>query len=124
MKNKPNIPEKAERLESLAVETSKQPQAQIPVPTDEERKKDLAPWQLRIVALAEARLSIEGEEDVINEMHRRAIGLCRVIEDFSLVGDDNDLSIRALGHLVSIVQEDIQVAQWITSGKPYRPTFE
>jgi hypothetical protein len=124
MKNKPNISEKVERPESLAVEPSKQPQAQVPAPTDEERKKNLAPWQLKIVALAEAHLSVDDEQDLVPNLLRRAIGLCRVVEDFSLVGGDNDLSMEALGKLMEVLEEEIQVVKWITSGRPLDPRWD
>jgi hypothetical protein len=106
MKAKERIPEKCEQPKTL------------PTPSNEERQDELAPWQKQIVALAEARLSIDGEQDVIFQMHERAIGLCRVVEDFSLVGDDNDLSMHALGKLMEVVGEDIKVAKWIAMGMP------
>jgi hypothetical protein len=57
-------------------------------------------------------------------MHERAIGLCRVVEDFSLVGGDNDLSMHALGKLMEVVEEDIQIAKWIAMGKPLDPHWD
>jgi hypothetical protein len=96
----------------------------LPTPSNEERKGQLAGWQKLIVALAEARLSVNEEQDVISDMHRRAIGLCRIVEDFSLVGGDNDLSMQALGRLMLIVGEDIQVAKWISDGKPFEPRWD
>jgi predicted RNA polymerase sigma factor len=88
----------------------------LPMPSDQERKGHLAPWQEEIVALAEAYLSINGEEDVIAEMHRRAIGLCRMVEDLAI--SDGEVSMDALAKIMEVVQEEIQVARWLSSGKP------
>jgi hypothetical protein len=112
MKAKERIPEKCEQPNPL------------PAPSIEERKYPLAGWQKEIVALAEARLSVNDEQDLVPQMLRRAIGLCRVVEDFSLVGDDNDLSMQALGMLMQVVGEDIQVVKWIVSGKPLDSRWE
>jgi hypothetical protein len=105
------------KAKKIVSEESEQPNP-LPAPSNEERKDQLAGWQKEIVALAEARLSLNSEQDLVPHLLRRAIALCRVVEDFSLVGNDNDLSIQALGRLMEVVQEDIQVAKWITSGRP------
>jgi hypothetical protein len=110
------------KAKKIVPENSEQPETLL-APSNKEKIDELSPWQKEIVALAEARLSILGEEDVINEMHRRAIGLCRVIEDFSIVGDDNDLSMEALGQLMRVLTEHIQVAKWLTSGRPLDPRW-
>lgn len=106
MKAKKRVPENSEQPKILLA------------PSNEERKDQLAGWQQEIIALAEALLSLDGEQDVLFRMHQRAIGLCRVVEDFSLVGDDNDLSMHALGELMRAAGEAIQVAKWIAMEKP------
>ncbi len=111
------------KTKKIISEKNEQPNP-LPTPSNEERKDQLAGWQKIIVALAEARLSLDGEQDVLSEMHRRAIGLCRVVEDFSIVGDDNDLSMEALGQLMKVVEEHIQVARWLTSGRPLDPRWD
>jgi hypothetical protein len=111
------------KAKKIVPENSEQPKPLL-APSNEERKHDILPWKKLIVALAEARLSLDGEQDVIFDMHQRAIGLCRVVEDFSLVGGDNDLSMEALGQLMRVVGEEIQVAKWISMGKPLDRDWE
>ena len=71
------------KAKKIISEKNEQPNP-LPAPSNEERKDQLAAWQKEIIALAEARLSVEGEQDVISEMHRRAIGLCRIVEDMAI----------------------------------------
>jgi hypothetical protein len=112
MKAKERIPEQCE-----------QPNTPL-APPREESEDQLAPWQREIVALAKARLSINGEQDVVFEMHRRAIGLCRVIEDMCLRQDaGSGIDDEAVAKVMQVVQEDIEVAKWITSGKPLSPNW-
>ncbi len=89
-----------------------------PAPPNQEKRDELAPWQKEIVALAEARLSVEGEHDVISEMLRRAIGLSRIVEDLALCGRESELSLSALARVMQVIQEDIYVARWIADGRP------
>ena len=123
MKVKQNISKKGRRLESLKVELSKQPPAQVPAPSNEERKDELAGWQKVIVALAEARLSLDGEHDVVFDMHRRALGLCQIVEDMAMGQPESETSLDALAMVMRIVQEDIQVAKWISAGRPLDPRW-
>jgi hypothetical protein len=90
----------------------------LPAPSNEERKDQLAPWQKEIIALAEARLSLNGEHAVVFNMHRRTLGLCRIVEDMAMGQTESGTSLDALAKVMEIVQEDIQVAKWITSGRP------
>jgi hypothetical protein len=109
MKAKERVPEKCQQPKTL------------PAPSNEERKDELAAWQKEIVALAEARLSINGEQDVVAEMHRRAIGLCRIVEELVLGQSESEISLDALAEVMRIIEEDIQVARWITAGRPLNP---
>src|SRR5208283_140141 len=84
MKAKKIIPEKNEQPNPL------------PAPSNQERKYELAPWQKEIVALAEARLSVGDEQDIVPHMLRRAIGLCRIVEDMALSTSDSETSLEAL----------------------------
>ena len=104
------------KAKKIVPKNSEQPNP-LPAPSNKEMEIQLAPWQEEIIALAEARLSLNREKDVVSRTLRRAIGLCRVVEDFSLVGDDNDLSMKALGQLMEVVGEEIQIAKWITRGR-------
>jgi excinuclease UvrABC nuclease subunit len=110
--------QKEDNLEQRISEEREQP-SPLPAPSNEERKDALAGWQKEIIALAEARLSINEEVDVVFQMLARAIGVCRVIEDLTLSAPDGEqLSFPALRQVMEIVQEDIQVAKWLTSGRP------
>ncbi len=108
------------KAKKIISEKNEQPNP-LPTPSNEERKDQLAPWQEEIVALAEARLSVNGEQDVIPEMLRRAIGLCRIVEDLALAQSESETSLEALGKVMQIVQEDIHIAKWIAAGKPLDP---
>jgi len=106
------------KAKKIVPENSEQPKT-LPAPSNEERTDQLAGWQKQIVALAEARLSIDGEQDVIFHMQQRAISLCRVVDDLTINASDSDeVSLRALGRLMEVIEEHIQIAQWITAGKP------
>jgi hypothetical protein len=95
----------------------------VPAPSNEERKDELAGWQKVIVALAEARLSLDGEHDVVFDMHRRALGLCQIVEDMAMGQPESETSLDALAMVMRIVQEDIQVAKWISAGRPLDPRW-
>ena len=103
-------------------ENSEQPKP-LPAPSNKEREDELAPWQREIVLLAEARLILDGEQDVLAVMHQRAIGLCRVVEDMTLRAHENDVSLEALREVMRAAQESIQVARWIAAGKPLNPSW-
>ncbi len=96
----------------------------LPAPSNEERKDQLAPWQKEIVALAEARLTINAEGDLIPHMHRRAIALCRIVEDMALGQTESEISEDALAKVMEIVQEDLRVAKWLASGRPLDPRWD
>jgi hypothetical protein len=96
----------------------------LPTPSNEERKDELAPWQKLIVVLAEAHLSVNGEQDVISEMHRRAIMLCTIVEDMALGQTESETSLDALAMVMKVIQEDIQIARWISSGRPLDPCWD
>ena len=98
-------------------EKSEQPNP-LPAPSNEERKDQLAPWQKEIVALAEARLSVNDEQDLVPRMLRRALGLCRIVEDMAMGQTESETSLNALSKVMEVVQEDLWVAKWITSGRP------
>ena len=126
MKAKTIVPENSEQPNPLPTPptlSNKGIREEIQQEMAEDRRDKLAGWQKEIVALGEARLSIDKEEDVVPRLLRRAIGLSRVVEDFSMVGDDNDLSMEALGQLVRVIQEDLQVVRWITGGKRLNPRW-
>jgi len=106
MKAKKIVSEKNEQLNPL------------PTPSNEERKDRLAGWQKEIVALAEARLSLDGEQDVVFHMHQRALGLCRVVEDMALGAHESDISLDALAKVMEVLEEHIQITKWITAGRP------
>jgi hypothetical protein len=110
------------KAKKIISEKHEQP-SPLPAPSNEEREDQLAGWQQSIVALAEARLSLDGEQDVVFQMHERAIGLCRVVEDLAIGDPKNEISLRALGKVMEVVQEDIEVAKWITMGKPRHPRW-
>ena len=90
----------------------------LPAPPNNERLDQLAPWQKQIIALAEARLSISDERDVVPEMHRRAIGLCKIVEDMALGNTGSEVPLDALYKIMEVIEENIQIAKWITSGRP------
>jgi len=112
MKDKEIIPEQCEQPKTL------------PAPSNEEGKDQLAGWQKVIVALAEARPSVDDERDVVFNMHRRGIGLCRVVEDLALNASESDISLSALARVMEVVEEDILVAKWLTSGRPLYSRWE
>jgi hypothetical protein len=105
------------KAKKIISEKSEQPNP-LPAPSDQERRDKLAPWQKQIIALAEARLSIDNEQGVISEMHRRAIGLSRIVEDLALSEPDSELPLEAVAKVMQIIEEDIQVAKWIVGGRP------
>ncbi len=111
------------KAKKIIPETCEQPKM-LPAPSNEERKGELAPWQKEIVALAEARLSINAELDLLPHMHRRAIALCRIVEDMARGKSESEASLDALAMVMEIVQEDIQVAKWLVSGRPLDPRWE
>lgn len=115
MKAKKIVSEKNEQLNPLPTP---------PTPSNEERKDELAPWQKLIVVLAEAHLSVNGEQDVISEMHRRAIMLCTIVEDMALGQTESETSLDALAMVMKVIQEDIQIARWISSGRPLDPCWD
>lgn len=112
MKAKKRVPENSEQPKTL------------PAPSNEEMKDNLAPWQKEIVALAEARLSVGDERDLLPHMHRRAIALCRIVEDMAMGTSESEPSLEALAMVMEIVQEDIQVAKWLVLGRPLDPRWE
>jgi cell division protein FtsN len=109
MKAKKIVSEKNEQLNPLPTP---------PTPSNEERKDELAPWQKEIVVLAEARLSVNEEQDLIPQMLRRALGLCRIVEDLALSASESETSLNALQKVMEVVQEDLQIVKWITTGRP------
>jgi Cdc6-like AAA superfamily ATPase len=111
MKAKKIISENSEQLNPL------------PVPSNEESKDQLAPWQKLIVALAEARLSVDDEQDLVPEMLRRAIGLCRTVEEMALGESQSEISPDALAKVMQVIEEHVQIAKWITSGRPLRSNW-
>jgi hypothetical protein len=106
MKAKKIVPEKKEQPNPL------------PMPSNQESEDELAPWQKEIIALAKARLSVSDEQDVIDNMYRRALGLCRIVEDLTLSESESEVSGDALGSVMEVVREDIEVARWLTRGRP------
>jgi hypothetical protein len=105
------------KAKKIISENNEQPNP-LPTPSDQERRDELAPWKKEIIALAEARLSVDGKEDIICEMHRRAIGLCRIVEDLALCEHDSELSLSALAKVMQIAQEYIFVARYLTAKEP------
>jgi hypothetical protein len=111
------------KSKKIISEKNEQPNP-LPTPSNEETKDQLAGWQQEIVALAEARLSIDGEQDVVNQMHRRAIGLCRIVNDLSLANPISEISLEGLGHVMQTIEESVQIAKWITDGRPREPRWD
>jgi hypothetical protein len=109
MKAKKIIPEKNEQPNPL------------PAPSDQERREELPPWQKEIIALAEARLSVEDEHSIVSDLLRRAIAMSRIVEDLALGKHESEASWGALGKVMQIIQEDIHVAKWITTGRMLYP---
>ena len=103
------------KAKKIISEKNEQPNP-LPALSDLERRDELAGWQRQIVALAEARLSLDTEQDVISETLRRAIGLSRIVEDLALC-HESELSLSALAKVMQIIQEEVFVAKWITGGK-------
>jgi tRNA A37 N6-isopentenylltransferase MiaA len=114
MKADRNISKKGKRLESPTVEPSKQPAPEA----NEEIEDELAPWQKEIVALARAYLSIDDEQDLVPRILRRAIGICTVVEVMASGDSCNEISEEGIVAVMQLAQEQLQVAKWITSGKP------
>jgi len=111
MKAKQIIPEQREQPKPL------------PAPSNKEREDQLAPWQKEVVALAEARLSLDEEQDVVSEMLRRAIGLCRIVEDMARSESESETSLEALATVMEVIEQDLYVAKWITTGRVQNPTW-
>ena len=93
----------------------------LPTPSNQERIEELLPWQREIIALAEARLSVEDEQSVISDVLRRAIATSMIVEDLALSEHESELPSKALAKVMQIIQEDIQVAKWITTGRMFYP---
>ena len=90
----------------------------LPAPSNEEREDELAPWQKEIVALAEARLSINGERDMVPHMLRRALALCQIVEDMARGQMESEASLDALAMVMDIVREDLQQVKWLSMERP------
>jgi hypothetical protein len=105
MKAKERIPEQCEQPKTLAAQLH-------------DKKESLfAPWEKQVFAVAEAYLSISDEMDVVGDMHRRAIALCRIVEDMALGQTGSEPSLEALATVMRVVQEEIYVAKWISQGR-------
>ena len=114
------------KAKKIIPEYNKQPNP-LPTPStpsNEERKDQLAGWQKQIVALAEARLSVDDEQDLVPELLRRAIGLCRIVEDMAIGTPESEASLDALASVMRVIEEHIQTAKWITSGRPLDPRWD
>jgi len=103
-------------------ENSEQPKP-LPAPTNQEREEVLTGWQEEIIALAEARLTIDGEEDVLCQMTRRIIAISEFVQDLTLVasGDpcrDIPISASALYSVMKEIEEHARIAWWVAAGKP------
>ena len=113
MKAKNKVPENHEQPKPL------------PASPIKEEKLDLAGWQKEIIALAEARLSIDGEQDVVCCALRRVIALSRCMQDMLLErkGDDVTLHGDALYQIMEDIEENAQVVKWLTDGRPSEPRW-
>jgi len=124
MKAKQNISKKGKRLESPEVEPPKQPPAQLPALFNEEKEDQLAGWQEEIVALAEAYLTIDTEQDVIDHVQSRVIRLCRLMQDLTIDSPVDEISAPALFEFMDVLEENIQIARWLHRGKPRHSNWE
>ena len=112
MKAKKIIPENNEQPNPLPTPST---------PSNEERKANLAGWQQRIIALAEAHLSVDDEQELIPDILRRALGLCRIVEGMAMGTSPSEISTDALASVMRVLEDHIQIAKWITSGRPLDP---
>jgi hypothetical protein len=111
------------KAKKIVPEQNEQPNP-LPTPPKNEAKDELAAWQKQIVALAEARLSINDEGDVLSDLHGRAIGLCRIVEEMALNAPESEVSLSALAKVMQVVEEDIQIARWIARGRSLCPLWD
>jgi hypothetical protein len=104
------------KVKKIIPEKNEQPNP-LPAPSNQEKRDELAPWQQIIVAVAEARLTVDNEHEAIWEMHRRAIALCRIVEDLALSSPASELPLEALAKVMQIIEENVRVAKWIAGGR-------
>jgi hypothetical protein len=108
------------KAKKIISEKTEQPNP-LPTPSDQERREALPLWQKEIIALAEARLSVEDVHSVVSDMLRRAIGMSMIVEDLALSEHESELPSKALAKVMQIIQEDIHVAKWIATGRMLYP---
>jgi hypothetical protein len=108
------------KAKKIIPENNEQPNP-LPTPSDQERREELPLWQREVIALAEARLSVEDEQSVISDVLRRAIAMARIVEDLNLCEHGSELSQGALAKVMQIIQEDLHVVKWLTTGRLLYP---
>ena len=104
------------KAKKIVPENSEQPKPPL-APLNQQSEQTLAPWQTEIAVLGEARVRMDGEAETVDRMLNRALGLCRHVEDMCLGCEPNEVSLKALMHVMLAAQESIHIALWITRGK-------